>query len=78
VMVCGDTIANVFDDLYYLERAAMVQVLAQSTGRALRLIPEDIAARTAAQHAQERQQSVLHLEALKRRLDQTDPGWSQT
>jgi ribulose-5-phosphate 4-epimerase/fuculose-1-phosphate aldolase len=78
VMVCGDTIANVFDDLYYLERAAMVQVLAQSTGRALRLIPEDIAARTAAQHAQERQQSALHLEALKRRLDQTDPGWSQT
>jgi hypothetical protein len=66
----------VFDDLYYLERAAMVQVLAQSTGKMLRLIPEKIAAQTAAQHAQERQQSALYLEALKRRLDQTDPGWS--
>ena len=76
VMVCGDSIANAFDDLYYLERAAMVQVLAQSTGQALRLIPEDVAARTAAQHAQERQQSALYLEALKRRLDQDDPGWS--
>jgi ribulose-5-phosphate 4-epimerase/fuculose-1-phosphate aldolase len=77
VMVCADTIANAFDDLYYLERAAMVQVLAQSTGGTLRLIPDDIAARTAAQHAQERQQSTLHLEALKRRLDETSPGWSR-
>jgi len=77
VMVCGDSIAHVFDDLYYLERAAMVQVLAQSTGKKLRLIPDDIAARTASQHEQERQQSVLHLEALKRRLDVSDPGWSQ-
>jgi len=76
VLVCGDTIANVFDDLYYLERAAMVQVLAQSTGKKLRLIPDAVAAETAAQHAQERQQSALYLEALKRRLDQTDPGWS--
>jgi ribulose-5-phosphate 4-epimerase/fuculose-1-phosphate aldolase len=77
VMVCGDGIANVFDDLYYLERAAMVQVLAQSTCKALRLIPDAVVAQTARQHEQERQQSALHLEALKRRLDQTDPGWSQ-
>jgi len=76
VLVCGDSIANVFDDLYYLERAAMVQVLAQSTGGRLSLVPDDVAARTAAQHAQERQQSALCLEALKRRLDMTDPGWS--
>ena len=77
VLVCGDSIANVFDDLYYLERAAMVQVLAQSTGKKLRLMPERLRPRPRAQHAQERQQSALHLEALKRRLDQTDPGWSQ-
>jgi ribulose-5-phosphate 4-epimerase/fuculose-1-phosphate aldolase len=77
VLVCGDSIANVFDDLYYLERAAMVQVLAQSTGQRLRLVPDAIAAETARQHERERQQSVLHLDALKRRLDQTDPGWSQ-
>jgi ribulose-5-phosphate 4-epimerase/fuculose-1-phosphate aldolase len=77
VLVCGDSIANVFDDLYYLERAAMVQVLAQSTGGRLRILTDEIAAQTAAQHAQERQQSALFLEALKRRLDTSDPGWSQ-
>jgi len=77
VLVCGDSIANVFDDLYYLERAAMVQVLAQSTGGKLRIVPDAVATQTAQQHAQERQQSALYLEALKRRLDMTDPGWSQ-
>jgi ribulose-5-phosphate 4-epimerase/fuculose-1-phosphate aldolase len=77
VMVCGDTIANTFDDLYYLERAALVQVLAQSTGGKLRLISDNVAASTAAQHAKERQQSALYMEALKRRLDETSPGWSQ-
>jgi len=77
VLVCGDSIANVFDDLYYLERAAMVQVLAQSTGGKLRLVPDEIAAQTADQHARERQQSALFLEALKRRLEAGDPGWSQ-
>jgi ribulose-5-phosphate 4-epimerase/fuculose-1-phosphate aldolase len=77
VTVCGDSIANAFDDLYYLERAAMVQILAQSTGKRLRLIPDAITAATAAQHARERQQSTLYLEALKRRLDLTDPGWSE-
>jgi len=77
VLVCGDSIANVFDDLYYLERAAMVQVLAQSTGRPLLLVPDEIAAATARQHAGERQQSALFLEALKRRLDASDPAWSR-
>jgi ribulose-5-phosphate 4-epimerase/fuculose-1-phosphate aldolase len=77
VLVCGSSIANAFDDLYYLERAAMVQVLAQSTGKRLRIIPDATAARTAGQHEQERQQSMLHLQALKRRLDRSDPGWSQ-
>jgi len=76
VLVCADTIANAFDDLYYLERAAMVQILAQSTGQKLRIIPDDVAARTALQHAQERQQSSFYLQALQRRLDQTDPGWA--
>jgi ribulose-5-phosphate 4-epimerase/fuculose-1-phosphate aldolase len=77
VLVCGDTIANVFDDLYYLERAAMVQVLAQSSGGRLKLIPDGVAEQTARQHAQERQQSALFLESLKRRLGSSDPGWSQ-
>src|SRR5262245_41349533 len=36
VIVCGETVGWAFDDLYYLERACMVQVLAQGTGKLLK------------------------------------------
>ena len=35
IIVSGPTVAQAYDDLYYLERAAMVQVLAMQTGRPL-------------------------------------------
>jgi ribulose-5-phosphate 4-epimerase/fuculose-1-phosphate aldolase len=66
VIVRGPNVAYAFDDLYYLERACMHQVLAMGTGRPLKLIPESVAARTAAQIAGERQQSTLHMQALRR------------
>jgi ribulose-5-phosphate 4-epimerase/fuculose-1-phosphate aldolase len=66
VIVRGPTVAWTFDDLYYLERACMHQVLAQGTGRPLKLIPEHVAAKTAQQMTAERQQSDLHLAALRR------------
>jgi ribulose-5-phosphate 4-epimerase/fuculose-1-phosphate aldolase len=77
VLICADTIAYAFDDLYYLERAAMVQVLAQSTGGRLRMVPDAIAKVTAAQFERERQQSDLHFEAIKLLLDATSPDWSK-
>jgi ribulose-5-phosphate 4-epimerase/fuculose-1-phosphate aldolase len=67
VIVTGPSVAWAFDDLYYLERACMHQVLAMSTGRPLQPIPEHVAARTARQMDGERQQSDLHLAALRRR-----------
>jgi ribulose-5-phosphate 4-epimerase/fuculose-1-phosphate aldolase len=66
VIVRGPNVAWAFDDLYYLERACMHQVLAQGTGKPLKLISEGVAARTAKQIAGERQQSALHLKALRR------------
>lgn len=75
VIVTGHTLAATFDDLYYLERACMLQVLAMGTGRPLRTIADAIAANTARQMAQESGQALLHFEALKRLLDQDEPGW---
>ena len=66
VIVRGPSVAWAFDDLYYLERACMLQVLAQGTGRPLRTIPEHVVERTARQMAGERQQSDLFLKALRR------------
>lgn len=77
VIVCGPTVAATFDDLYYLERACMLQVLAAGTGRPLKTVPDSIAQRTARQMAGESQQAMLHLQALKRILDREEPGWCQ-
>jgi ribulose-5-phosphate 4-epimerase/fuculose-1-phosphate aldolase len=76
VIVCGPTVAAAFDDLYYLERACMLQVLAAGCGKPLRIVPDDIAAKTGRQMNGESQQAALHLEALKRLLDRDVPGWS--
>lgn len=40
VTVGGESVAAAFDDLYYLERACRQQVLAQSTGLPLKIIPD--------------------------------------
>ena len=77
VIVCGPSVAYAFDDLYYLERSCMVQVIAQSSGRRLRSIPDALAQRVAQEIGGERQQSVLHFAALKRLLDRDEPGWAR-
>lgn len=68
VVVCGARIDYAYDDLYFLERACQVQVLAQSTGR--RLVPASVAVAemVAAQMASERLQSELFFEALRRQV----------
>jgi len=42
VVVVGKSVADAFDDIYYLERAAEVVVKAMSTGRPLRAIPKEV------------------------------------
>jgi ribulose-5-phosphate 4-epimerase/fuculose-1-phosphate aldolase len=68
IVVCGPTIAYAYDDLYYLERACMIQVLAQSTGRPLAPASPSLARDVAAQMDGERLQSDLFFEALRRTL----------
>lgn len=68
VVVCGERIDYAYDDLYYLERACQVQVLAQSTGRPLAPVDAAIAARVGEQVQGERLQSELFFEALRRQL----------
>lgn len=77
VIVCGPTVAAAFDDLYYLERACMLQVLAMGTGKALRTVSEETARHTARQMTGESQQAELHLAAIKRLLDRSEPDWSR-
>ena len=68
VIVCGATLAHAYDDLYFLERACLHQVLAQSTGRPLAPVDEALARRVGEQTRGERLQSELFFEALRRTL----------
>ena len=77
VMVVGASTAEAWDDLYYLERACEAQRLAMTTGRPLKEVPAEVAARTAAQMREgDRESARLHLESVKRRLLQTDPDYA--
>jgi ribulose-5-phosphate 4-epimerase/fuculose-1-phosphate aldolase len=76
VIVCGRTVAEAYDDLYYLERTALVQVLAMQTGRPLLNIDSALAESTFDQIADgTNEQALLHFESLKRMLDRDEPGW---
>jgi len=81
VLVVGNTVPLAFERLYFLERAAKAQVLALSTGRALRLIPEPVVKSTAAQFSSGgsvggRNRADLHFDALKRLLDRSNADYA--
>ncbi len=76
VMVCAPNIAEAWDDLYYLERAAEVQLKAMSTGRRLVPISEEIAEQAAKQMREGDPESArLHLESVRRVLDRQAPEY---
>jgi ribulose-5-phosphate 4-epimerase/fuculose-1-phosphate aldolase len=67
VSVGGPSVAVAFDDLYYLERACRQQVLAQSTGRPLKMLPQKQLDETARAWRQVLvPQAEKHFEALMR------------
>jgi len=72
VTVARATVAAAWEDLYYLEQACRAQVLAMSTGRPLKRVPDAIAAEVAASvraEATGRSANIeRHFEALKRVL----------
>jgi len=75
--VVGPGIAEAWDDLYYLERAAQAQWLAESTGRKLKPVPEALASKTYAQMREGDGASArLHLESIKRILMAEEPDFA--
>lgn len=76
VMVLGPTIAEAWDDLYYLERACEVQTLALSTGRTVTPVDPAIAEAAYRQiRMGDAESGRLHLESVKRTLDAEEPAY---
>jgi ribulose-5-phosphate 4-epimerase/fuculose-1-phosphate aldolase len=76
VVVVGPSIAKAFEDLYYLERACQVQVLAHSTGRPLRRVSDNIAGATFKDPGKQQHYADAHFAALKRLLDAEDRSYT--
>ena len=76
VVVVGDTVAQAFDDFYYLERAAEVQILAMQTGRPLKVMSHEMAQLTHDQFTGFTANADLHFAALKEMLDEEEPSYA--
>lgn len=77
VITVGATVAQAFDRLYYLERAAELQVKAMSCNRPLRHVPHAVGESTFKQFNRERERwARLHLDALREKLDRELPEYA--
>ena len=82
VLTTGRNVADAFNNLYFFERAAQTQLLAQATGKKLRILPPDLVARIRAQFDEAEQvdgmaRIDLHFAALKRILDRNEPAYTE-
>ncbi|MDA0676087.1 MAG: aldolase [Proteobacteria bacterium] len=76
VVSVAETIEQTLDNLYYLDRACQIQVLAMSTGRPLLIPSETMCRKTKAEFNQVmRSGSVRHFSAMKRILDSNEPEY---
>jgi ribulose-5-phosphate 4-epimerase/fuculose-1-phosphate aldolase len=81
VTTLGDSIAAAYDRLYYVERAAQVQIYAMWTGQPLKQLPAAVVDKTRRDIGGSRYYTGLtpaerHFGALKRILDRTEPDYA--
>jgi ribulose-5-phosphate 4-epimerase/fuculose-1-phosphate aldolase len=72
VTVVGETVAEAFEDLYYLEKACKTMILSYSSGQPLNIFSHELARETARGWGEFRAASFAHFDQLKADLDATD------
>jgi ribulose-5-phosphate 4-epimerase/fuculose-1-phosphate aldolase len=80
ITTLGTTVAEAYDRLYYLERAAQVQIYAMWTGEPLKQLPPAVIEKTKREIGGARfyngpSPAQRHFDALKRILDRTEPDY---
>ena len=81
ISTVGETIADAYDKLYYIERAAQVQIYAMWTGQPLKKLPETVVNKTRQEMRTNTYYTGLspsqrHFAALKRMLDRKEPDYA--
>jgi ribulose-5-phosphate 4-epimerase/fuculose-1-phosphate aldolase len=73
ILVIGETVAETFNRMYYFERAAETYIKALWTGKPLRRLSDEIAAKVADETDNYPGQAERHLAELKAILDEEEP-----
>ena len=82
ISTVGETIAEAYDRLYYVERAAQVQIYAMWTGQKLKQLPQTVVDKTKRDISSDSSvrynptPSQRHFDALKRILDRKEPDYA--
>ena len=81
ISTVGETIAEAYDRLYYVERAAQVQIYAMWTGQPLKQLPTPVVEKTKRDIGQSGlyegpSPAQRHFDALKRILDREEPDYA--
>jgi len=81
VATVGETVAEAYDRLYYVERVAQVQLYAMWTNRPLKKLPPQVIEHTYDTYRRTapvyggRKNCEWHFDALKRMLDRNEPDY---
>lgn len=76
VLIIGRTVAEAFNRLYYFERAAETYIRALQTGRPLRVLPDEVAEKTAREWEDYPGYAENHLREIKALLDAEAPDYA--
>jgi ribulose-5-phosphate 4-epimerase/fuculose-1-phosphate aldolase len=80
ISTVGETIAEAYDRLYYVERAAQVQIYAMWTGQKLKQLPQPVVDKTKRDigggSLYDPPPAQRHFDALKRILDRKEPDYA--
>jgi ribulose-5-phosphate 4-epimerase/fuculose-1-phosphate aldolase len=81
ITTVGETVADAYDRLYYIERAAQVQIYAMWTGQPLKRLPTAVVEKTKTEIGgtnfyEGSSPAQRHFDALKRILDREEPDYA--
>jgi len=76
VTTVAPTVAEAFDAMYHLERAARQMVLAYQTGRPMNIMSDDLAEATAREWDVYKDAEHAHFAEMKHILDREDPSYA--
>lgn len=75
VSISAETVAEAFEHLYFLEKAAGTLLAAYATGQPLAVMSDNLAAKTAAEWEPYKGMAFAHFDHWKRKLDKIQPDF---